>query len=223
MRARELAEMMEGRHRAEPQDLERLRSLYAGSVTSIDAEIGRLVRGLESRGLSDRTIVAVTSDHGEEFIEHGGLGHDDTLYEELVRVPLVIAGPAVTPGLVLKGPVRAIDVAPTLAEAAAVKPDGPFDGASAWGAIARGEPLTQRQVLLEMTYVGARHPFHLFRSVRSGDEKVIGSTFHVDGAGPWRWELYDLSADPLEKHDLAAARPGILMEVRSMGERERAK
>ncbi|MBI3448597.1 MAG: sulfatase-like hydrolase/transferase, partial [Acidobacteria bacterium] len=215
MGAGELSEMMAGRRRAEPQDLERLRRLYAGAVSSIDAEVGRLLRGLESRGLSDRTIVAFTSDHGEEFIEHGGLGHDDTLYEELVRVPLVIAGPGVAAGLVVKEPVRAIDVAPTLAEAVGAPAIAAADGASAWGALARGEPLTERKIFLEMTYVGARHPFHLLRSCRFGDQKVIGSTFHVDGAGPWRWELYDLAADPLEKHDLAPSRPGDLAALRT--------
>ena len=75
-----------------------MRANYAGEVSAADAALGRAIERLRAAGRLDRTIVVVTSDHGEEFHEHGGWTHGQSLYEELVRVPLVIRGPAGAPG-----------------------------------------------------------------------------------------------------------------------------
>ena len=69
------------------------RRLYDGAIASIDQEIGRLLDELRRRGVLDNTIVIVTSDHGEQFGEHGLNGHGNSLYLPLLRVPLVIRYP----------------------------------------------------------------------------------------------------------------------------------
>jgi arylsulfatase A-like enzyme len=89
---------------------------YDAAVHRGDRGLGRLLAMLERRGLLERTIVVVTSDHGEEFLEHGGCYHIRTLYEEVVRVPLVVAVPGLAPRRV-SGPVPAsVSIPRTLLE-----------------------------------------------------------------------------------------------------------
>lgn len=94
-------------------DLDHLLALYDGEIRYTDNEIGRLVAHLEERGVRRNTLVLVTSDHGEEFLEHGSWEHQKTLYEEVVRVPLLVAGPGVAPRRETKA-VSLLDVAPTI-------------------------------------------------------------------------------------------------------------
>jgi arylsulfatase A-like enzyme len=207
MRFGTLPEIMQGLRPAGAVELEALLGLYDGSVAYMDDQVGRFLAALEERGLLRDTLVVFTSDHGEEFNEHGGLGHEHTLYEELVRIPLVAAGPGIVEGRVLRGPVRLIDVAPTILEAAGLTFPVPVEGASFLGALAGEQDLEPREVFMEEAYIGIRSPVHALRAIRAGDLKLIGSTFHVQGIGPWRWELYDLRADPSERRDLAGDRP----------------
>ncbi len=96
--------------------------LYDGEVLFVDHQIGRLLGGLEDLGLLDDAVVIVTSDHGEEFLDHGGIEHGRTLYEEVLRVPLLMRLPNVaTPGLVYDQPVGLIDLMPTILELAKVE------------------------------------------------------------------------------------------------------
>src|SRR5262249_13082071 len=68
----------------------RSRHLYAGEVRYVDSEFARLMEGLSALGEADRTLVVITSDHGEEFFEHGWKGHDQSLYHEVLRRPLLL-------------------------------------------------------------------------------------------------------------------------------------
>lgn len=83
------------RESLKPGDLEHLLALYDGEIRYTDDEVGRLLAHLEARGLQRGTLVAVVSDHGEEFLDHSSWEHQKTLYEEVVRVPLLMAGPGV--------------------------------------------------------------------------------------------------------------------------------
>jgi arylsulfatase A-like enzyme len=77
-----------------PRDLEHLLALYDGEIRYVDHELGPLFEALREREMFDSTLIAVTSDHGEEFMEHGSLeGHQWTLHDEVVRVPLMIKYP----------------------------------------------------------------------------------------------------------------------------------
>jgi arylsulfatase len=82
-----------GEYRPGPEERERIRALYREDVATVDRELGTLLDWLEARGLRQRTAIVFTADHGEEFWDHGGLEHGRTLYDEVVRVPLVIAVP----------------------------------------------------------------------------------------------------------------------------------
>ena len=89
----------------------RLRQLYDGEARHVDHHLARLFAGLEERGLLGRSIVIVTSDHGEEFGEHGIFGHGASLFEAAVRVPLIISLPDSTRALV-SSPVNTGGLAP---------------------------------------------------------------------------------------------------------------
>ncbi len=107
------------------RDLEHIEALYDGEIRYTDEHLGQLFDLLRQRGLFDDTITVVTSDHGDEFFEHGGKGHAETLYDEVLRVPLVMRYPKGIPaGRVVDRQVRLMDVAPTLLEMAGVyRPD----------------------------------------------------------------------------------------------------
>ena len=79
-------------------DWERIVSLYDGEIAFTDAAIGGLLKGLSERGLRRNTLVILLADHGEEFYEHGGFGHGHTLFDEVIRVPLVLSLPGRLPG-----------------------------------------------------------------------------------------------------------------------------
>lgn len=96
-------------------DLEQLKALYDGEIAWTDSQLGRLFEHLDSSGTADDTLVMVTSDHGEEFFEHGGKTHRAQLFAESTRVPWLLRWPAAIPsGRAIEGPVGLVDLAPTL-------------------------------------------------------------------------------------------------------------
>ncbi len=96
------------------RDLEHLRALYTGDLAASDAAIGVLLDDLDALGVADETLVVAVADHGDEFFEHGGIGHRRTLYEEVLRVPLILRLPGRLPaGARSATPVSVADVAPT--------------------------------------------------------------------------------------------------------------
>ncbi|MBL8899017.1 MAG: sulfatase [Planctomycetes bacterium] len=99
------------------RDLDHLKALYAADLHWTDSQVGRLLEHLRSKRLLENTLVVVVADHGDEFFEHGGLGHRHTLYEEQVRIPMVLRLPSSLPqGQAVKGLVSLTDVLPTVLE-----------------------------------------------------------------------------------------------------------
>lgn len=112
-------------------DLRRLVDLYDAEIAFADAEIGRLLDDLRRRGLYDESVIAVLADHGEEFEDHGGLFHGSTLYEELVRVPLIVRLPGgLGGGARIRELVQVVDVGPTLVEILGLRDERPTQGRS---------------------------------------------------------------------------------------------
>jgi arylsulfatase A-like enzyme len=101
----------------DPRDLEHLIALYDGEIRWTDEWIGKLIDRLEEKGVLDRTLVILTSDHGEEFFEHGKKGHRKALYDESIHVPLIVRYPDRLPaGFRVGGQVRTVDIYPTVLE-----------------------------------------------------------------------------------------------------------
>jgi len=112
------AQTPSGRERVvDERGLEHVLALYAGELRWTDSEVGRLLAKLDELGLADDTLVIVTSDHGDEFFEHGGIGHRRTLHEEVVRIPMILRMPGVVPaGARVDGLVSNVDLFGTVLE-----------------------------------------------------------------------------------------------------------
>jgi arylsulfatase A-like enzyme len=113
-----------------PQAVQLLKALYDGEVASIDAEIGALLDDLQKVGFLDNAVVVITADHGEEFGEHGVFLHGKTLYNPSIRIPLIVVGPEIAAGRVVRENVSLLDVAPTLLDLASMPEAPTFDGRS---------------------------------------------------------------------------------------------
>jgi arylsulfatase A-like enzyme len=171
------------------EDWRYLRDRYDACLASVDSEIGRLLEVLEARGLRESTLVVVTSDHGEEFGEHGGSGHGYTLYDENLRVPLLLSHPSL-PALRVAEQVRLLDLAPTIAELAGLPIPPPWQGTSL-------VPLLSGSALALPAF--AEHAHRPMKAVRAAGAKYV-----VEARGPRRL-LFDLARDPAERTDLAGA------------------
>ena len=104
---------------ASPELRQYFRDLYDGQIRFVDESISALLQGLKLLGRLDNTVFIITSDHGEEFWEHGSTEHGHSLYNELLQVPLIIAGSPIGPRRIAE-PVSLIDVMPTLLDLAAI-------------------------------------------------------------------------------------------------------
>ncbi len=170
---------------------------------------GQIVSLLKELGLYDETLIAFTSDHGEEFWEHGGLGHGQSLYNELLAVPLFIKPPQTQQAghRDVEKPVSTESLLPTLLELCGINFNrDALNGVSLtslWGEDA--EASADRGV-----YSTALMARRVERSV------IYGGWKYVRSFDPDREQLYDLSLDPLERRDLAAASPRKAAQLREM-------
>ena len=172
-----------------------LKALYQGGLRYWDRELARFLRGLDGLGVRGSTIVIVMADHGEEFQEHGRLEHGTQLYDETLRVPLVIAGPGVARGRVTEQ-AQQIDIFPTVAAMLGV-PGVP--GLPGQDLLAGRTP---RPVFSETRYgTGPSCRSTEMRSVRTDAWKLI----ETPALG--RLELYDLRSDPGEREDRFGGAP----------------
>ena len=134
----------------DPRDLERVLALYDAEVAWVDSQIGRLLDAFEERGLSQDTLVLLTSDHGDEFLEHGGSGHHHTLYPELVHVPMVLRWPGRIPAETrVAARTSIVDLAPTVLAACGVAPALELPGLDLIE-LARGARAPERVILSEL-------------------------------------------------------------------------
>jgi arylsulfatase A-like enzyme len=184
-----------------PPEQAAVRRLYAASVRQADAEVGRILDAAD-----DDTLVVVSADHGEALFEHGQVGHEPALYDELVRVPLVIRPPAdhSVGATHVDTQVRHVDVGPTVLDYAGVDVPDSWVGRSLRPAIegeAVGEELAVSEVASTATTPGHLDPDALQVAVRTPERKVVATP---DGTV----HGYDLVADAGEAAPVADPRGG---------------
>ncbi|MEM7305651.1 MAG: sulfatase-like hydrolase/transferase [Planctomycetota bacterium] len=192
---------------------EDMRTQYEDEVRFADAELGRLFAHLRERGLWDDLTVVVTSDHGEGLEDGHEKSHGYFIFDQTMRIPLVLKSPGLAPATV-GGAVSLIDVVPTLLELLDVAaPSGGFDGMSLVPAIASGTAGPGRVLGLESYLPYVSHGWAPFEGAVRDKYKVIRSH---------QRELYDRAADPGEERDLYRDRDalseGMLAEVRRLFE-----
>ncbi|MDQ3031332.1 MAG: sulfatase-like hydrolase/transferase [Myxococcota bacterium] len=175
-----------------------LRALYDGEITYWDEHFGRLIADLRARGLYDDMTIVVTSDHGEEFGEHGGFWHGTTLYDEQVRVPLYVKLPqGRRAGTTVRHWVQSVDIMPTLlAEAGIEIPEG-VQGASLFEGSTR--------VYAEESHEG--NVLESVRELRGTDELKLIVANEGNPRGVPARELFRVDLDPRETEDVSAEDP----------------
>jgi arylsulfatase A-like enzyme len=160
----------------------------------VDDELGRVFDHLRARGLDRGTLVFVTSDHGEEFLEHGSWEHQKTLYEEVLRIPLLFWGPGIAPRREA-AQTNLLDVAPTVLTWAGVPIPAHMQGRSLLLRASDREAYGETDHTVDGTY-------KLFLRTGARGWKSIVS-LDREGASVRAEEWYDLSADPGESHPAA--------------------
>ncbi len=191
------------------EDIDYLIGLHREEAAFTDAAIGRLVAQLDASGLGRETLVVLTADHGEEFMERGWIGHTRTLYQELLHVPLLFRHPAL-PARRIEEPVSLLDVAPTLSELLGVAfPEQPGAGRSFARSLRNPKvPLGERDVFAEVTYLPrtpGNEEAERMRAVKTSLQR--GSLKAIHDATSDRSELYDLASDPDETRNLHPEHP----------------
>ena len=195
-------------------DLAHLINLYDGEVRYADEQVGRFLAALDAAGLADKTVVVILSDHGEEFADHGRMVHAQALYEESVRIPLLIRAPTLPRGVRIVERVSLLDLMPTLLHLAGLDAPAGIDGRSletTWDTQGRDSPPAPRQLLFELdnelTLLNGPRPHA--RGLSDGAWKILTAP---GGAA----ELYNLATDPGERHDLAAEQPAELARMQHL-------
>jgi choline-sulfatase len=176
---------------------------YDGEVRYVDEEVGKLLAGLEARGLTATTLVALSADHGENMTEHGYyFDHGNEVYIEAVHVPLIVAGPGVpSDGRRIKGLVRLPDLMPTLLDLLGVDVPKEVEGRSLAGALASGAVSPPRECFSEAR-VSPAQPLtpkaDVTEKLAVRDDRFTVLWRKVGD----RMELYDRTSDPGETHNL---------------------
>ena len=163
---------------------------YDRAIRELDDQVRLFLHELHELGLEHRTVVALVADHGEAFGEHGARGHGMDGHQEQLHIPWILRGPGIPAGRRIEAPLSIVDVAPTLLDLLGVDPPPGLQGRSAAAAVAGEGSAPSRPI--HFAWIGNRA-----RGVRHGRWKLLRSS------GGDR--LYDLRADPGERHPLSAA------------------
>jgi arylsulfatase A-like enzyme len=179
-----------------------LRDAYDGSITYLDAQLAALFRELDKRGVTSNTIILISSDHGEQFGEHGFLEHGASLYLHELHVPLMIRLPnREHRGCVVRDWVTLRDIPATLSDAAQLELDPPFPGHSLVTRCSGKTPEDPSPILAET--VGRPHLPGWYPASEGDIQGVIFGNMHYTRRGSGAERLFDTSVDSMEMHDLS--------------------
>jgi arylsulfatase A-like enzyme len=174
------------------------RILYDAEVAGLDGPLQKLFEELGARGILSDAIVVVTSDHGTELLDHGGRGFGHALWDEVIRVPLLVKRPGQLARSDVDEVVSLVDLAPTLLEAAGLPAPPAFQGRS------RLDALAGRSWLRRLAEPGAHGTAYSERAVQGGPagqhaRAVIHRSGKLIESGDGAREFYDLASDPAER------------------------
>lgn len=183
---------------------------YDAAIRFVDGELERLVTGLTEQHVLDETLLVVMGDHGEGLGDHGiWFDHGDELYDEAVRVPLLLFGPDIPRGKAIDTQVQSIDILPTVLEHVGLSVPDKLDGTSLSGLMQHGAGGRA------YTFAESERDYHnvpwrymsgtegYLRMARTREWKLIYTPRHLEH----KFELYNLTDDPRERHDCFATQP----------------
>lgn len=178
------------------RELQHILALYDGEILYTDQHLGRVMDAVKRLGLDDDTLIVFTSDHGQEFLEHGSRGHRVTLYDEVIKVPLIFRLPGIIQGdRRIPEQIRHIDIMPTILDFLALPVPGEVMGESFAGVLKGDSPPPDVKALSRLQF--EKEGFFLY-SMRTQTDKLIvrWSNYKKDP----RVEMYNLQSDPSEQH-----------------------
>jgi arylsulfatase len=191
-------------HRLKPTDTDiaHIAALYDGNLRMVDDAVGEVLRALQKRGRWRDTVVLVTSDHGDALYEHGRMGHNSTLFDEMLRVPFILRLPAGSAGEGIDAErlVSLADITPTLIAGAGILPPDDLDGIDLVGGAHGDRRAVGRYLVLRDAH---NQPLLGLRSLRW--KAMLAPSGH--GA------LYDVRNDPAERDDLVLERPDLFVAL----------
>jgi arylsulfatase A-like enzyme len=211
------------------REAELLEAAYDAEVAAVDAELRLLFAELEQRRFLDDAIILITADHGEEFKDHGSFSHGSSLYNEVVRVPLILLAPGLRGGEVVEDNVSLIDVAPTILDLLHLPPEPAFEGRSLvpllrarqspigriGGWLAGDEQATDDAlILLELEYGGWVDRRRHTAGVIDGKAKLLLDQRRQST------EVFDLAADPRELAPRPSSDPAATNLAEALAERQ---
>jgi len=191
-----------GKLKVNDNDKKYLEALHDAEISQSDAAFAGFIADLKKMDLYEKSALVVVSDHGDQFYEHGSVGHGDTVYQELVHVPLMIRAPGVFPaGKVVHADVEVMDLYATMLDLAGIKPTPAAEGTTL-------APLARDEV-----GGSPRAALTVDGQVSRG---IKVQRYRMVHRGPGRIELYDEYDDPREQKDVAAERPIALRGMRGV-------
>jgi arylsulfatase A-like enzyme len=186
----------------DPELAERIKPLYEAEIAYLDQQIRQLNDeiGLDSDGV----LLLVTADHGEEIVDHGGIGHGKTLYDEVLRVPLLIYWPdAIREGQSIAAATSLLDVFPTLLDLAGLDPPEGLQGRSVAAALRGHGPLPSQEL-----HFALDRPDRKMTALLAGDWKLVRRLTPSPDT-----QLFDIAGDSRELYDLSADHPEIVARL----------
>lgn len=212
------------------QNLDEISVVYDAGVRELDDRLADLIDFARRRGLLEETLVVVFADHGEDLGDHFAVAHHGhSLYDELIRVPLVMAGPGLDAvrGRRLPDPVQLVDVLPSLLDLLGIPFEADSVSGRSFAPLLRGEEREESDAYSEL--VGGA----TWRALRGSVGGVVYKLIHMPSGNPAlgmheefrrfpgfrgtpsEWELYRPDADPGERQDLAASSPDVVAALKS--------
>jgi arylsulfatase A-like enzyme len=208
------------------RSLRRAIALYDAEIAFTDREVGRLLDELDGISPPEATLVVLTADHGEGLLDHGFMGHGAILYEETLRVPLLVRWRGrIAAGSVIRGPVEIVDVMPTILGLAEISPgDLVLQGRDLSGVLTTGVALDpkHRVFFQRRFYEKKMVPVFPVEGVVFGRPLSVKGEKYAVRRGGWKYieapkegtrELYDLSSDPRERINLISRRRELADEL----------
>ena len=205
-----------GERQITPEAREYYQALYDAQINATDDVLKDFFAGLDRLGLAEDVTVVLTSDHGEEFLEHGKMVHEQ-VYHECLHVPLLVLQPGQRQPRRVGALVQSIDIAPTLYEMAGLpKAARPRVSGRSLVPLLKGASLPRLQEAYAEAFVSRDRA--LYRQMEEDLFVLVRREVAAEGAIP-RSELFDLGSDRAQRRDLSRSQPA---RVRNLGERLQA-
>ena len=174
-----------------------VKDVYADSLAYVDSQIGRLIQYLKTKNKWENTVIVVTSDHGQAFYEHGFASHASAIFDEVMRVPLIIRAPGLKAGLDTRL-AQHVDVAPTIAGLLGVPAHPSFQGIDLVNTAADPN---------RSAYMVAQTPLaYQYGIIRSGHKLIYDEREE-------KYMLFNLATDPAENFDIADSQPRLIADL----------